>query len=62
MEVVGVELVALGMKFDNCGSLSATVPGLLVSLGMYIELGQEGLDITLVLDGNNTSLEVLNNG
>ena len=28
LAVVGVELVALGMHFDNCGSICAPVPGL----------------------------------
>ena len=49
----------LGMHFDNCGSLCAPVPGLLVSLGIYVELGQEVLDITLVIDGHKASLEVI---
>ena len=39
-----------GMNFDNCGSLSAPVLGLIVSLGINVELLQESLDITLVLD------------
>ena len=44
------ELMALGMNFDSCSSLRAFVPGLLVFLNIYVELGQEGLYITLVLD------------
>ena len=43
--------MALGMNFDSFGSLCAHVPGLLVSLGIDVELGQEGLDIALILDG-----------
>ena len=62
MEVLGVELVALGMHFDNFGSLHAPVPGLIFSLGIDVELGQEGLYITLVLDGQKSSLEVLSEG
>ena len=47
------------MNFGNCGSLRAPVLGLLVSLGMDVELGQEGLDIALVLDEQKDVLEVL---
>ena len=46
--MVGVELVALGVQFENCGSLSSPFPCLIVSLGIYVELGQEVLDVTLV--------------
>ena len=42
LEVVGAELVALGMQFENCGSLCAPVPGILISLGIDVELKQEG--------------------
>ena len=47
------------MYFNKCGSLHAPVPGLLVSLGIYVKLVQEGLGITLVLDGHKSILEVL---
>ena len=47
------------MHFDNCGSLLAPVPGLLFYLGIDVELGQEGSDITLVIDGQKTRLELL---
>ena len=59
MTVVGVELVALGMNFGNFGSLRAPILGLLVSLGIDVELGQEGLDIAFVLDEQKDVLEVL---
>ena len=59
MEVVGVELLAMGMYFGNCGSLCDPFPGILVYVGIYVELGQKGLDITLVLGGHKSSLEVL---
>ena len=49
----------MGIHFDNCGSLCALFLGLLVSLVIYVELVQEGLDITLVLDDQKASLEVL---
>ena len=49
--VVGVELMPLKIHSDSFGNLCAPVPGLLVSLGIYVELGQEGLDIALILDG-----------
>ena len=57
--MVGVEFVDLGMNFENGGSLRAPVPCLIVSLGIDVELGQEILGITLVLDGQNAILEVL---
>ena len=57
--VLGVELVSLGMHFDNCGSLRAPVPGLLVSLGIDVEFEKEVLDITLVISGHTSRLEVL---
>ena len=59
MEVVGKELMALGMNFDNCSSLHDPIPGLRFSMRIFVELEQEGLDTTLVLDGNKASLEVL---
>ena len=50
------------MYFDNCGSLRAPVPGLIFYLGVYVELVQEGLDVTLVLEDQTSSFEVLNEG
>ena len=43
--------MALGIHFDNCGNLRDPVRGLLFSMGIDVELGQEVLDNTLVLDG-----------
>ena len=54
--------MALGMNFRNCVSLLAPVPGLLVYLGIDVKLGQEGLDIILVIDVQKASLEVLSEG
>ena len=54
--------MALGMHFGSCVSLRAPVPGLIVSLGIYVELGQEGLGITLVLDAQKSSFEVISYG
>ena len=59
LAVVDLNLVELGMIFWNCGIIYAPVTGLLVSLGLCIELVQERLDINLVLDGHKTILEVL---
>ena len=50
------------MHFENCGSLCAPVLGLLVSLGIDAELGQDILDTTLVLDGQKASLGLLIQG
>ena len=45
--MVWLELVALGINFENFGSLRAPVPVLLFSLGIDVELGQDDLDITV---------------
>ena len=50
------------MYFDNCGGLHDPVPGLLVSLGIDIELAKEVLDMNLVIDYQNSSLEALSEG
>ena len=50
------------MHFDHCGSLRSLVPCLLFFMGIYVELGKKGLDITLVLGGQNDGLEVLSEG
>ena len=54
--------MALGVHFENCGSLCALVLGLLVYLGIDVELVQEGLDLTLALGEIKNSLEVLIEG
>ena len=46
------------MHFENCGSSLSPLLVLIVSLGIDVKLVQEGLEITLVLDVQNTSLEV----
>ena len=60
--MVGEKLIYLGMKFNSCVSFCDPFPGLLVTQGIYVELGQEGLDITLVLDGHMVNLELLSEG
>ena len=62
MSVVGVELGDLGMKFEYCDSLCDPVLGLLISLGIDVELVQGSLGTTLVLDVQRTRLEVLGEG
>ena len=52
----------LGTSFDNYGSLHASVPGQLYPLSIDVELGQECLDIALVLDEQRASLEVISEG
>ena len=54
--------MALGMNFDNCSSLHDLVPGLKFSMRIYVELEQEGLDTTLVLDGQKARLEIIREG
>ena len=43
--------MALGIHFDSFGSICDPFTGLIVSLGVDVELGQKGLDIALILDG-----------
>ena len=62
LEVVGVELMALGAHFENWGSLRSPVLCILVSLGIYVELVHEVLDVTLLLDGQKFILEFLSDG
>ena len=50
------------MHFDNFGILCAPIPGVLIYLGIVVELIQEGFDIALVLDGHKARLEVLSEG
>ena len=59
MAMLEVELMALEIHFENCGILRAPVPGLFVYLDIYVKLGQEGLDITLIFDIQKSILEVL---
>ena len=54
--------MASRMHFDNWDSLRAPAPGLIVSLGSYAELAQEGMNVTLVLDGQKARPEVLSGG
>ena len=42
--------MALGMHFESFCSLCDPVLGLLISLGIDVELEQEGLDISFILD------------
>ena len=60
--MLGVELVALRMHFENWGSICEHFPSILVYLEIDIELGQEGLEINLVLDDQKARLEVLSEG
>ena len=60
--MVWVELVALGMQFGNDCSLRAPGTGVLFSLGIDVELGQEVLDNNLVIYGQKSRLEVLSGG
>ena len=60
--VVGVDLVDLGMNFDNCGSIRAPFHRVLVSVGIEVELGKGGLHISLLRDGHNVRIEFLSEG
>ena len=54
--------MSMGMNLDCFGSIHAPVPGLITSLVIFVELGHEGLNITLVFDGLEASVEVLSQG
>ena len=54
--------MAMEMQFGYFGSAHAPVLGLLVSLGIYVDMVNEGLDIILVLDRQKTRPEVLSKG
>ena len=60
--MVGVELMTLGMHFDRFCGIYAPVPGLIVSLGIDVELTQEIPDTDLILDGYKARLEVRSEG
>ena len=47
------------MHFDRFGCLWAPVLGLLIYLGIYVELGQEGLHVILILDGHKADFKIL---
>ena len=47
------------MNFESFGSLCSSFLGLLISLGIDVELGQEILDITLLLNNHKSGLEFL---
>ena len=59
MLVVGLELVTLGMYFSNYGSIHNPVPGLIISMGIYVELVQECLYISLVIYIQKAIIKVL---
>ena len=47
------------MHFDKLGHLCAPLSGLLVSLGIDVELGQEGLHIVCIRDGYAAGFKIL---
>ena len=47
------------MHFDRFSRLCAPVPGLLVYLGIYFELRQEGLHVALIPDGHESRFKFL---
>ena len=54
--------MVFGIHFDCCGSLRDPVPGLLFSLGIYVELGHEVLDLVLVLGGQEARIKLPSQG
>ena len=50
------------MNLDCFGSIHAPLPKLITSLVILVELVHEVLNITLVLDGLEASVEVLSQG
>ena len=51
--------MVLGINFGKCGILRSSIPSLLVSMGIDVELLQEVLDIALAIYGLKSILEVL---
>ena len=47
------------MHFDKLGHLCAPLLGPLVSLGINVELGQEGLNIVCIRDGYEAGFKIL---
>ena len=54
--------MALCVYFDSFGSYCYPIIGLIVSLGIAVELGKDGLDISFILDYYKASLEFLGEG
>ena len=50
---------APGTQFDRLGRLCDPVPGLLVYLGINVELRQKGLHVVFVLYGHEASFKIL---
>ena len=49
--MVWVDFMVLGMHIDSSGGICAPFVVLIVSLGIDVELVQEGLDVALILGG-----------
>ena len=47
------------MQFYRFGNLCAPVPFLIVSLGINVEMVQEGLHVILILDGHEVGFKIL---
>ena len=47
------------MYFERFGCICYPVPGLLIYLGINVELGQEGFHVALILDGHDASFKIL---
>ena len=51
--------MVMGVHFEYLGSIPAPIPVPLISLGIYVELVHEDLDIILVFYGYEANLEFL---
>ena len=54
--------MSMEMTYGYFGSAHAPVPALLVTLGIYVDMVNEGQDIIFVLDGQEYILEFLSQG
>ena len=56
-----MKLKALGVHFYRFGFICAPVPVIIVYLGIYVEVGQEGLRVILIIDVHEAGFKILDN-
>ena len=47
------------MRFDGFGCIFAPLPGLLIYLGIDVELVQEGMHADLVISGHDSGFKII---